>query len=77
MLLSSLSLVLSVCSLAAARFAVTPISQLRKGNAPELAKRDTDPADLYPEYNISVPIDYFVSSLCVRIRRVADVEDLA
>ena len=52
--------VLQLSGLVAAKFAVTPISQLRKGTTPELSKRDADPEDLYPAYNISVPVDHFV-----------------
>ena len=55
-----ISAILELSCFATAKFAVTPISQLRKGAVPELSKRDTDPADLYPAYNLSVPVDHFV-----------------
>ncbi|KAI9837837.1 MAG: hypothetical protein M1819_006771 [Sarea resinae] len=50
-----------------ARFASTPISELRKKVTPveqlaasgSLFRRDVDPTTLYPAYNISVPVDHF------------------
>lgn len=52
------------CQLALARFPSTPINELKKSVAKfsssgALAKRDTDPSLLYPEYYLSVPVDHF------------------
>ncbi|KAF2816167.1 peptidase S28 [Mytilinidion resinicola] len=53
---------LLLLQLVAARFAVTPVSELKKNSAARrsaLLKRDTDPTLLYKEYNLSVPVDHF------------------
>ena len=58
-------LLFSLLSLTTARFASQPISSLKAGAVPNLArsqtlsKRDVDPSTLYPAYNLSVPIDHF------------------
>ncbi|KAF2186519.1 peptidase S28 [Zopfia rhizophila CBS 207.26] len=50
---------------AATRYGHLPVSQLRKqadqtkAGRRGLARRDVDPENLYPAYNISVPIDFF------------------
>ena len=50
---------LALAPLISARFASTPISQLRNDVEPKLSKRDVDPATLYPAYNLQVPVDHF------------------
>ena len=58
----ALKLAVSLLALApfiSARFASTPISQLRNNVEPKLSKRDVDPATLYPAYNLQVPVDHF------------------
>lgn len=65
MLPTILPIFLALSPLITAKFAVTPIRELRKGitsslsHSPDLQKRDVDPATLYPAYNLSVPIDHF------------------
>lgn len=64
--LSISSIVLGLFSSTAAKFAATPISQLRHDEEPALTKRDVKSSTLYPAYHLSVPIDHFVSPLTLR-----------
>ncbi len=50
---------LALASFVSARFATTPVSQLRNDVEPKLSKRGVDPAALYPAYNLQVPVDHF------------------
>ena len=59
------ALVFSLLSFATAKYASTPIHDLKAGSISELTrrqniyKRDVDPSALYPAYNLSVPVDHF------------------
>lgn len=49
----------STLPLIAAEMASKPIHELRKDITPVLSKRDVDLSELYPAYNLSVPVDHF------------------
>ncbi|KAL8826238.1 MAG: hypothetical protein Q9170_007477 [Blastenia crenularia] len=52
-------LVLSFLAFTATALISNPLEKRRTLDSRHLQRRDTDPSTLYPEYNISVPIDYF------------------
>lgn len=56
-----LSLVQPLSAAINSKFASTPLRELKKQttSSPVLTRRDVDPSTLYPEHNISVPIDHF------------------
>jgi hypothetical protein len=59
------ALFLALLPFSTAKSASQTIHELKKGTAPDLSrrhhisKRDVDPSTLYPEHNLSVPIDHF------------------
>lgn len=59
------AILLALLPFSTASSASQPIHELKKGTAPNLSrrhhiqKRDVDPSLLYPEHNLSVPIDHF------------------
>ena len=56
-----LSLTQPITAAINSKFASTPLRELKKQttSSPTLTRRDVDPSTLYPEHNISVPIDHF------------------
>ena len=59
--IAALSLTEVILAGTASKFASTPLLELKRQTAasPVLIRRDVDPSTLYPDYNISVPIDHF------------------
>ncbi|KAL9605349.1 MAG: hypothetical protein Q9179_001442 [Wetmoreana sp. 5 TL-2023] len=59
MVIHRFTLVWSLLAATVLSLAPGPLRKRKAVESPLLQRRDVDPADLYPEHNISVPIDYF------------------